>query len=259
MTHIPLPYFPFTLTYVEFFFFALLGAVLGSFYACIVQRYVNESPIFTKRSQCVHCKKQLKIIHLIPIFSFLLLKGKCASCKEKISIFYPIIEIISALTTCLIIMQYGFSFSALFFLIITSILLIASFIDLQSMILPDIFTIWACACVIPFGIIFDILPLWQSILGSLLAGCTSLILYAYFLYIRKIHALGLGDVKFLFLLGAIVGINNVPYLFLIASLSGIFFLLIQYFSLSKNIWKIAIPFGPFLSFSCMILYIFYPI
>lgn len=265
-------------TFSFYCFIFSFGAIFGSFYACLVQRYVFMASLFARRSSCMICGKTLSALNLIPLFSYIIQRGRCSYCHEKISSFYACIEFLTACIACFIYKKYGFSLEGLFFFAVSGVLIVLSFIDVQTMLIPDLCSIGAFVFFVPIGLFWDVLPLWSSILGSLLAGGIAFLLYAYYLWVRKIHALGLGDVKLLFFLGALVGIYDVPYLFLYSSLTALFVFFVYYcflrfrsysfiarieqyltkgkeYNSKKTIRETPIPFGPFLAFASLLIFL----
>ncbi|WP_291953259.1 prepilin peptidase, partial [Campylobacter sp.] len=111
-------------------FFVLLGLAVGSFVNVVIFRTIHNKSIVTPRSHCLKCNKTLKIFHLIPLISFVFLKGKCFFCKEKISFIYPLNEFFCACLFILAFLLYGDDFfKVLIFSLILSIFLILSLMD----------------------------------------------------------------------------------------------------------------------------------
>ena len=231
----------------------LLGACLGSFYGACAYRYVHQIPM-RGRSFCPHCKKQLRALHLIPIFSWIFLNRRCAFCKAPIGIGHFLIECIAALAAALLASHYGpspaFAAALLFF----GALIVLSGIDAASYILPDIFVLplIPAALFIAVGILH--MPWTESLAGGLVGSALLLGLRQAFFLLRGVEALGLGDVKLMLPLGFVCGIYGLPVLFLVASLSGIAVMVCK---LAGNTDPATarterLPFGPFLVFGCFI-------
>ena len=119
----------------------MMGACVGSFYNVITMRVpIKES--FTKgRSHCPKCGHQLSALDLVPFFSFLFLRGKCRYCKEKISIRYPIMELVGGLSALFCVWQLSFTWNALLAFYLLSVLITLSVIDQETMEIPDGFHI----------------------------------------------------------------------------------------------------------------------
>ena len=227
------------------------------------------SIMYPARSYCPACEKQLAWYHNIPVFSWLLLGGRCAFCKEKISGQYPLIELLSALFAYLSYSQfgqYGEIYTAVALYIFSCALLVISFIDFNYYMIPD--NISYPGTFIGFGVgllnqylhIFEapiVSDLWQSILGVLLgAGVLWFVAWAY-LKIRGKDGLGLGDVKLLAMIGAWFGVEGAFYTIFIGSLIGSVAGLLM-MALLRRSFKQMLPFGPFLA-AAILIFIFYRI
>ncbi len=238
---------------LQYIFIVLIGLIFGSFYACLVMRYLFSQALFSSRSKCLHCHKVLSARQLIPLLSYLLQKGRCKNCHTPLSFFYFFIESLTCITSVLLYSSFGFGFEFFFYFMVTGVLIMASCIDYKVLILPDNLTLGASAFLLPFGLASNILPFWPSILGGFFAFLLLYGLYWYYKTIRQKEVLGFGDIKYIILLGTVVGIDNIPYLLLIASISGILFCIVTALIKKSPLWQTLIPFGPFLSFACFVL------
>ncbi|HPM08591.1 MAG TPA: prepilin peptidase [Candidatus Pacearchaeota archaeon] len=255
---------------IELLFFFLLGAIIGSFLNCIIYRLeIDES--FTKgRSYCPKCKHVLGFFDLVPILSFVSLKGKCRYCKENISWQYPIVEFFTAMIFVLNYMNF-FNNSILFiFSCIISAFLIVTFVyDLKHCLVPVDFVYWGIGLTFIFhlinfyfvfsqanpnniGIAYGFwLYIWPYLLGALVP-------FLFFLFLHLISKgqwMGLGDSKIGFLLGLILGYPNVLISLLLAVFLGAIMGLILIFSKQKGL-KSEMPFGPFLIFGFYLMFFF---
>lgn len=236
-------------------FFFLLGLCLGSFYNVCIIRYLNKKSIIWPSSHCPKCGHKLKWWENIPLLSFVLLRGKCSSCKQKISWLYPLVELISGLLTWGLWLKFGFSLSFLFYLILFGILLVASFIDLSSFLLPDILTLPGACLALLFSFWLPSPGVKSAFLGSVTGFLLFLIIQKGYKWTKGVDGLGGGDVKLMLMLGAITGLKGLlPMIFvsaLLALVGSIFFWIKG--KVSKE--NTAIPYGPFLSLAT-ILYVF---
>ena len=114
------------------FWICILGACLGSFYNVVILRSLTNESIVFPSSKCPKCGEKLKPWHNIPIFSYIFLRGKCAFCKEKISIQYPIIEILTAILFAICFVKFGYEWKTIFAMFISSALVIMSMTDLKE-------------------------------------------------------------------------------------------------------------------------------
>ena len=202
--------------------------------------------LFRPRSHCPKCNNLIAFWQNIPIVSFIFLKGKCASCKEKISLRYPSVELISCLASLLIAYKYSANPQTVALLFLTWVLIAIISIDIEQLLLPDGLTI-------PFiwiGLLLNTQNFFitsrDAIIGCAL-GYLSLWIVAYiFKIIRKTEGMGHGDFKLLALFGAWFGWQVLPFIILFASLTGSIagtLLIIC----KKHSYNKPIPFGPFLA------------
>ncbi|NOI15350.1 prepilin peptidase [Vibrio hepatarius] len=199
------------------------------------------------RSTCPKCETQLRVIDNIPVLSWLLLKGKCHHCSHPISIRYPLVELLTGALCFLVAYQFGFSYFAIALLFFTFVLIAATFIDLDTMLLPDSLTLpltW-------FGItlaLVQISPvsLQDAVIGAI-AGYLSLwSVYWLFKLVTGKEGMGYGDFKLLAALGAWFGWQYLPMIILLSSFVGVIFGIIQLHLKQQGIDK-AFPFGPYLA------------
>ena len=115
----------------------VFGSVMGSFLNCCAYRICHDMSIVKGRSMCDHCGHVLGVLDLVPIFSYLFSGGKCRYCGAKLSIRYFFSEVIGGLTYLFIVMKFGLSLECVKYLVLCSLLLCASFADLEDMIIPD--------------------------------------------------------------------------------------------------------------------------
>lgn len=199
------------------------------------------------RSTCPKCETQIRVIDNIPVLSWLLLKGKCHHCGHPISIRYPLVELFTGALCFLVAYQFGFSYFAIALLFFTFVLIAATFIDLDTMLLPDSLTLpltW-------FGITLALLQispvsLQDSVVGAI-AGYLSLwSVYWLFKLVTGKEGMGYGDFKLLAALGAWLGWQFLPMIILLSSFVGVIFGIIQLRLKQQGIDK-AFPFGPYLA------------
>jgi leader peptidase (prepilin peptidase)/N-methyltransferase len=237
------------------FFVFVFGAVVGSFLnVCIYRLPIKKSLVFPA-SHCPKCGYKIPPYDNLPLLSYLLLGGRCRSCKVRISPQYPVVELVNGLLTLFLFMKFGFSLTFLVLFIFCSALVVTTFVDLEHRIIPDVISL--PGIVVGFASSFFLRWLgWQDSLIGILAGGGSLLLvaYGYQLVTRK-EGMGGGDIKLLAMMGAFLGWRAVPFIIfassLVGSVVGIALMLAQ-----KKDSKLAIPFGPFLAFGA-ILYIFF--
>jgi len=238
-------------------FLFFLGTIIGSFLNVLIDRLPREESIMG-RSHCDHCKKTLSPIDLIPVLSFLFLKGKCRYCGKKLSLQYPGIEILTGVFFILIFnLKFEIFNSNFKFLIsnyaIVSCLIVIFFIDLKKQIIPDEMQITLFVTVLLSKIIMGITgtALGYTIVEGLVVLLPILALYL----LTKGRGMGFGDVKLAFNMGFFLGIKGglvaIYAGFILGAISGIILLLLK-----KKKMKSKIAFGPFLVLGIFILMFF---
>lgn len=236
------------------FYFLIFAAGLasGSFYACGIARFCAKSPIFTKRSKCPNCCGTLKWYQLIPIISFLMQKGHCSFCRGKISFFYPLTEFLFGTASLLTYLKFGLTPEFAFYCFAVHIILIAGIIDCRLLIIPDLLTVYSFLLFLPLGYWLTIVSP-ENILSSFICFAVLYLCHAYFLHIRKLEALGLGDVKFVLFLGLFLLPREIPLFFMIASGSALCYSIFFHFKYKTDLHTTKIPFGPFLGFAALFI------
>jgi leader peptidase (prepilin peptidase)/N-methyltransferase len=212
---------PFPLALV---FVSTLGALIGSFLNVVIHRVPREESIVFPNSRCPSCGTAIRPYDNIPILSYLVLGGRCRACGVSISRRYPAIEALTALLFGLVFLHDGLTLALPFDLVFVAALVALVFIDAEHMILPDVITLPGFAfalvarAVVPnvYGLAFlsegllEGWPVWAvSIVGALFGaavGGGSLWLMGWLWErLRGVEAMGLGDVKMLFMVGAFLG------------------------------------------------------
>ena len=197
------------------------------------------------RSHCPTCKRTLKSYHLLPLLSFIALKGKCEFCNSAINVRYPAIEFICGVLTSYVIYRYQFTWMAVGCCFFIWILICLSFIDMEKKILPDFLTLmllWS-------GIIFNLNTMFVSVEESVIGAIFGYLFLGAIATIFKLvsgkDGMGQGDVKLFAALGAWVGWSSLPILLVLASCAGILGGCIQI--LRKSTKTRSIAFGPYLA------------
>ncbi len=231
-------------------FFGVLGALLGSFANVLIHRLPAGLSIVRPRSHCTSCRQAVKWYHLIPIFSFLILKGHCAHCGARISFRYFIVEVLMAYLFCLCVHRYGLSFTSFEYLIFIFGVVTASFIDLDHMLLPDKITYPGMLLALVGSVLNPERHFIDSVLGLVVGGGSLwLVAYLYFLW-RKEEGLGGGDIKLMAWIGALLGWQSIAFVVMTGSLVGTIFGLALSLGSSRSL-KTAIPFGPYLALGAL--------
>lgn len=233
-----------------YLYFFVLGAVLGSFYNVVGLRVPVKMSIIAPRSHCVKCQRTLTAVDLVPIFSFVFLKGRCRGCSEKISSVYPLIELATGVLFVFAFHKLGFDFELITALTFISLLVIIFVSDITYMIIPDKVLLFFLPLLILERIMIPLVPWWDSILGAV-SGFLLLLAIA---VISK-GGMGGGDIKLYFLIGLVLGLKLTMLSFFLATLAGA----IYGFSgllLGKYKKRQPVPFGPFIAFGAVAAYFY---
>ncbi|HEV2799178.1 MAG TPA: prepilin peptidase [Pyrinomonadaceae bacterium] len=201
-----------------------LGALIGSFLNVVIHRVPREESIVFPNSRCPSCGTAIRPYDNIPILSFLVLRGRCRACGISISRRYPAIEALTALLFGLVFLHDGLTLALPFDLIFVAALVSLIFIDAEHMILPDVITLpgFAFALVaralVPnlYGLAFlseGLLQGWPqwavsvagALFGAAVGGGSLWLMGWLWERLRGVEAMGLGDVKMLFMVGAYLG------------------------------------------------------
>jgi len=235
--------------------FFLIGISIGSFLnVCIHRIPLNQSIVFPS-SHCPNCKKSIPPYFNLPIISFIYLRGRCKFCKKKISINYVIVEFITGLFFLFFRYFYGLNYDLLLIYFLISIFIIIFFIDIKHLIIPDILILLlALTSILKLFIsqsIFIFPNFTDSIIGSLVAISIIGGLISFYYFVRKVEAMGLGDLKLFTVLGFLFGFKGILFIIIFSSISGALLGSIILLKYKKNI-KTELPFGPYIIFSSFI-------
>lgn len=239
----------FSIVYAVFAF--IFGLLFGSFANVVILRLPKGESVVSPPSHCPQCSAPIKWYDNVPVLAYLWLRGKCRACKKPYSARYPIVEFLSGLLFLAVHWKYGLSWTALEYTIFCWSLLVVSVIDLDHMILPDVFTLSG----IVIGLVGaalnpdrEFMPaLWGVLLGG---GFLWAIAYGYYV-LRKEEGMGGGDIKLLAWMGAVLGWQAIPFIVLVSSIAGSvvgIFLAMR----SKAGLKSVIPFGPYLALAAIL-------
>ena len=233
----------------------ILGIIIGSFLNVCIYRIPREESIVFPSSHCTYCSHTLAWYDLIPMLSFLSLRGKCRYCGGDISPQYPIIEILNGIFYIFTFYYFGFTLEALFYSLIINILLVITVIDFNEQIIPDglvlsIFIITVAYRFTAYFLFETPIYLWNSLLSLLSGG-----LLFFIIAVASNGGMGGGDIKLIAVLGFIQGLKktllNILLSFLIGAFVSIILLLLK-----KKGRKDAIAFGPFINIAFIITLFF---
>ena len=226
----------------------ILGLCVGSFLNVVIYRVPIGMNLAKPDSHCTRCGYQLRWFDNIPILSYLILGGKCRSCKERISPRYMLVEIFNALLWLLsafLFWQKSIVY-ALISMVSLSTLICIFFIDLEHMLIFDRFTILIFAMGL-LAIFFDPnTKEFEHIIGAIAAGGLFLLIYYLAIWVLEKEGLGFGDVKLAFAAGLLLGWKKMLFALLISSVAASIVLLTLRRKRGDDVDK-EYPFGPFLA------------
>jgi len=229
----------------------IFGALVGSFLNVCIFRLPKEESIIWPGSHCPHCKNAIKFYDNIPVVSYFLLRGRCRYCKGSISLQYPLVEGITALSSLFLIIRFGPSLSYLFYFAFVAALIVITMIDLYHQIIPDAISLPGIGVGLLASLLIPQITFFNSLIGILLGGGSLFIVATFYQWLFKREGMGGGDIKLLAMIGAFLGWKAVLFTILLSSLIGSVTGILMMVIKGKD-FKYAIPFGPFLSLGAVI-------
>ena len=210
--------------YYIFFLVGIFGLCLGSFYNVVILRSLTDESIVFPASHCPKCKTPLKPWHNIPVLSYLFLKGKCAFCKEKISIQYPIIELITSALFVLTYIKFGYTLKTLFILVLLSCMLIMTATDLKEKLVD----VRIAILIAILGLIYNFVStgdIVNSVLGMLLAVAILEAIARLGYIFTNSRAMGEADTYVAGALGACFGLSDTLTILLYSLFASMIFII----------------------------------
>ncbi len=267
--------------YFGFIFFLVFGTIIGSFLNVVIHRVPNEESIVFPNSACPNCKNAIKFYDNIPVLSWLALGGKCRKCKNPIAWRYPAVELLTGFVFLVVFWQIGLNWYLPVCLVFSATIISLIFIDAGHMILPNVITYPMLAIALVIRITFPIifgntiffsdtfiaplvnsgLPMWLNslvgaILGGLAGGGSLWAIGELWKRLRGIDAMGLGDVKMMFGVGALLGWRLTLISIFIGAFTGaVGGVLIMIKDREKGM-QAQIPFGIFLGIGSLVSMLF---
>jgi leader peptidase (prepilin peptidase)/N-methyltransferase len=223
----------------------LVGAFIGSFLNVCIHRLPRGISVVWPSSSCPRCGRVLSWFENVPIFGFLVLRGRCRSCREPYGSQYLIVELVTAILFGVAWWYYGPGLLLASRLVFGCALIVLFAIDLEHHLLPNAITLPGIVAGLAFSLFTE--PGWQAALTGAVAGGGVLYgIAALYYWARREEGLGMGDVKMLAMIGAFLGWQLMLVTLVMASLAGsiVGLLLI---ALGRGDMKYALPFGTFLA------------
>ena len=242
------------MTLLQALFLFLLGLALGSFLNVVIYRLPRGLSLVRPRSFCPRCGHGLRWYENIPLVSYLLQKGRCRSCGERISPRYPLVELSSGLLILLFFKSYGWPAGGIFYLF-SLLLLAAALIDLEHRLIPDEISLGGLLVGLALSPWNPLVSPFEALSGALCGAGAFYLLGEFYAWLRGREGLGGGDHKLLGLIGSFLGPWRLfPVVFLAAAsgvLAALFISLIRREPLSG---RAALPFGPFLTLGALLTF-----
>ena len=213
--------------------------------------------LVTPRSACPSCSHRITALENIPVVSYLFLKGRCSSCGTKISIRYPLIELLTGSLSLAVVWHFGFTFEALAALLVTWVLIALSGIDFDTKLLPDVLTLpllWAGLllsllhgkAILHWGDTTLFVSPAHSVAGAVIGYLVLWSVYWIFKLVTGKEGMGYGDFKLLAALGAWLGYLQLPLIIIASALVGAVSGIAMIAIMGRD-RQLPIPFGPFLA------------
>jgi len=233
----------------------ILGLVVGSFLNVCICRLPQERSIVYPPSNCPKCGHNLSFVDLIPVFSYLSLRGKCRYCKGTISVRYPIVEILTSLLFAAVFFKFGLGIDAVFHAVFVSLLIVIIFTDLETQTIHDYLSFGGIVTGILYGLYTG--RIISSLIAMVIGGLFFLFVRQIGWFLYKKEAMGEGDVLLASMLGAFFGIEGMVLSIMLSFLLGAIISLVL---LGLKIKKRGeeIPFGPFMAIAALVVMFFGP-
>jgi len=233
----------------------LLGLVVGSFLNVCIHRMPRQESVVTPRSRCPHCRTLIAWYDNLPVLSYVLLGGRCRSCREPIGARYVVVELVTATVFGLCAVVIGPEPVLVSRLCFAAILIALFVIDLEHQLLPDVLTLPGVAIGLAGALVWPV-GVWSpgiasSAIGAALGAGILLAIRWVWQRASGVDAMGLGDVKMLAMIGAFLGWQSVWFVLLFASLAGAFVGVGLAVS-GRGTLKTKLPFGTFLAVAALV-------
>ena len=259
----------------------IFGAIIGSFLNVVIHRLPLEESIVFPNSRCPSCGAALAFYDNIPVLSYVVLGGKCRGCKERISFRYPAVELLTAALFVAVAWHDGLSAALPFDLVFVSALVALVFIDAEHMILPNVITYPGIVFAIVARIVLPYLtgtphfddipslsggalagmPVWVvslagAVIGALIGGGSLWLMGWTWEKLRGIEAMGLGDVKMMFMVGAYLGWRLTILTIFVGVLTGSIIGIALMARQGQRNMQMLLPFGVFLGLGAVAALLF---
>lgn len=246
----------------------ILGLLIGSFLNVVIHRlpvmmqhetdnylaqerdqplpHPGRYDLVLPRSACPHCGHMLSALENIPLFSYLVLRGKCSACQAPIALRYPLVELLTGLVSGFLIWHFGSGVSGMAALLFAWLLIAMSFIDADTSLLPDVLTLPLLWLGLLFNLSGEFVPLPEAVIGAMAGYLILWSIFWLFKFATGKEGMGYGDFKLLAALGAWMGWKMLP-LILLASAGAGAIVGLSLMLFARRDREIPMPFGPYLA------------
>jgi len=252
----------------------VFGSLIGSFLNVCIHRLPLEESVVWPSSHCPHCQKRIPAYDNIPFISYIFLRGKCRYCNKRISLRYPAVELLTAITFVVLFNRFKLTYDFFFYILFVCALIIATFVDIKHRIIPDEVSVggvilgFILSAIRGFNlspVSWSYKPMLGSFIGIIVGGGIIYLTGAifdlvYFKLLKKppiqgeTQSMGGGDVKLLAMIGAFLGWERALITFLIAPFFGAVIGVINLLTKKDH----TLPYGPFLSLAAVLSLFFAP-
>ncbi len=227
-----------------------LGLAIGSFLNVCIYRLPRGESVVSPASRCPSCGRGLRWFENVPVVGYLLLGGRCRTCRAPVSPMYPLVEAVTALVFVLQFWQLGWQPLLAVRWLFAAAMIVLFVIDLQHRILPNVITLPGIVIGVAASLVLD--PGWRaSLIGVAAGGGVLWVVGESYFRLRGEEGMGMGDVKMLAMIGAFLGWQPMLVTLLIASMSGSLFG-VGMMVLKRGDMKYALPLGSFLAAGALI-------
>jgi len=229
----------------------VVGTLFGSFANVCIYRLPQRLSIVFPGSHCPSCQEALRPWHNVPLLSYVILGGRCTTCKAAISLRYPLVELCNGLLYIFLYHQCHFSVECIVFALLATALLIVSCIDIVHTIIPDAITLPGIVVGICTSLWLTPVGIGNAVLGVLLGGGLFLLMAVLSVVILKRGGMGGGDIKLIAMIGAFLGWKAVLVTIFLGAVLGAFVGIVLIL-LRRQGRKEPVPFGPFLAIGALL-------
>lgn len=232
----------------------LFGLLIGSFLNVCIIRLPADQSVVRPGSRCPKCETSIRWWDNIPVFSWLILGGKCRSCKTRISVLYPAVELLVGLLFFGAVLNYGLTIEAARAAIFGTLLLGIALTDGRTYLIPDEFTLGGLAIALVIALASGFQILLGALIGALVGFLVLWVVGAAGKWLLKEEAMGGGDIKMMAMVGAFLGWQGVLLTIFLGALAGtLIFLPLKLMRKNR-----LVPFGVFLSLGAAVTFVIGP-